>query len=716
MSILGADPHGDPDADPDLDEDDYDKLDEIAEESREIGALSQATTDAVKAASEAANQLDTRALILRADNVCQGKIEAPGEGFTDPYPNSAYNSLLRKATDLAGKLGFLGRRGARAQFLAYHLAFVAENHHGPTGDTVLMAVSDALTGKGKAADGIDQLASAWFHGEAKFFERMARIYAWANGLTGSDLAEHIVFMSIAANLRTNDTETFFTWDNQLQVLELAEEMAAGLTPGGEIDVAQLYTRADALVQEGHIFPPQVAEVTRLALAALAGAPDPERHPPDRKTADALERNAFKIEQGTLGEEFQGVPLKARVPVLRAAEYCLGETWSYLQARGAVELGSDKGRLKALTAALGTSIGPALTAMSDARRTGTPLDVVSKAASVQQALTTAEPNLLLIIGDVNDLKRVTQFAVEVDSLKLIYEIRGRVAELCRDVAQGTKSDAGRFDAAIAVARMQTERGIAGAAVPKKRTPGFISDAIADAKKKLPRTSQNALWSVDVANRFTAWCDAAQARRLNTEEKPDPDQPDKTVTLPGLIDATPAVAKAVAGARTAVEKSDDPNFGSRDKSLWNRSLDEGLLRISAWLRAKADFNDPLFAGVDLASLRSQVEKAVTQEVTVDDPAQAWKDGKADLIKRVPSKSSLRFNLDLRKALGAWKTAVEATPRDDDVIAAATWVVLGKLADYRAAVKRATLIDEDHAADFSALFDVIGQSVASKLESLG
>jgi hypothetical protein len=711
--------HGDPHAeDPDLDQEDYEDLDEIAEESRESRPQSAATAEAVAAASEAVAELDTRDLVARADNVCLGSVNAPGEAFSDPTPDDTCSSLLQTAGGLTAKLGFLGRRQARADFLAFHLGFVAANHHGPTADSVLTLVSKALAGAARPADSVGQLASAWSAGEKSFFDRMAQRYA-EESPQGPDLAEHIVFMSIAADLRANDPEKFWLWNDRVQMLELAEELMAGMQPGDSIDIGELYRRADALVQAGSYFPPQVAEVTRLALAALAGDRVPVRNAPDTKTAVALDNMAQKLDRGSirLQGDMQGLTVvdpAPRIPVLRKAEFELGETWTYFESGFDLRLAQapdGQQRAKALHAALGDSIGPLLAELSAARRSGTPNDVADNAASVGDALTEAETRLRQILGKLDDLQRMKALDVEASALRLVGEMRERVAALCRDAALGRDRGSGPFDAAIMVARMQTTRGIVSEATRAEK-PGVISDAIGNAVERLPIKLRTASWSVGVADRFTKWSDAAQARRLGAElraDPKDPDNPDKKIVWPGLSAATQAVATAVAGAREAAK-----SLGSADRSRFNGNLDEGLLRISAWLRSKAAAKDGALMSLDPANLAAIIDAQVTPVEVVSDPAQAWKDGKADLVKRLPRGTDLDVKLDFRKALGDWKSAVEATPRNDANVVTSTWAVLAKLSDYRAAVK-AAVTDPDLASEFGALFDKIGESLAARLAAL-
>src|SRR5262245_63856839 len=72
-------------------------------------------------------------------------------------------------------------------------------------------------------------------------------------------------------------------------------MIDGTTPGYLDDLGLLYVRADALLRDGKMFTPQVGEIVRLALGALAGDRVPVRNPPDSKTATALVNVAGQLE-------------------------------------------------------------------------------------------------------------------------------------------------------------------------------------------------------------------------------------------------------------------------------------------------------------------------------------------------------------------------------------------------------------------------------------
>ena len=703
-------PHGE---EPDLDREEYEDLDDIAEDAREARPASSATKEAITAASDAANALDTRDLIARAESVCLGNVSAPGEAFSDPAPNDTHTSLLRTAGGLATGLGALGRRRARAEFLAFHLGFVAANHHGPTADSVLTLLSRALAGKDKPAASINQLATAWFLGEGSIFQRMAERYAEADP-QGRDLADHIVFMSIAADLRSNTPEKDFLWDDRVEMLELVEELIAGMNPGDAIDIGELYRRADALVKGGRYFPPQVAEVTRLAMAALAGDRVPVRNVPDATTAAVLDNMARQLDRVTRKAQGDLTQLpgeaSARIPVLRAAEFELGEVWQYCQGRLALELADapDRKRSPALDAALGDKIGSALAALSEARRSGTPTDIPNRATAVSEALADAESRVRSILGDLKDLDRMKKLAVEADALKLIWQTRERVAELCRDAALGRDRGTGRFDAAITLARLQTERGIVSE-IARQMRPGVTADDIGTAVERLPGRFRNAPWSLGVVDSFAKWSDAATTRRLDADTRLDAKDPGKSVVWPGLGDATRAVATSIGAARAGAA-----GLGSADKSQFNGALDEGLFRISAWLRSTAALKDSTVMSVDPATLATLIEAQTTPVEIVTDVEQSWKADKPDLAARVPRGTDLELKQHFHEALHDWEAAVHANPRNDDKIVARTWAVLSILSDYRAAVK-STITDRDLVSMFTAAFDKIAASIAARLAAL-
>lgn len=209
--------------DPEEEKERYDELEATATDRREDLGISL-DTDLLSAINKTDAIVEAKDLVRRADEISTSSDISTDEDFGDDTENKAYDDLVAKVQKLANDLGDTGRRQARERFLAAQLGFVASDHNGTTADRMFTLISRSLeTPPTVPADldpavakAADALSNCWVLEEDTIFQRLAEQYAEADP-AGIDLADHIVFMSLAANLRT-PKDAPFLWDDRSELV------------------------------------------------------------------------------------------------------------------------------------------------------------------------------------------------------------------------------------------------------------------------------------------------------------------------------------------------------------------------------------------------------------------------------------------------------------------------------------------------------------------
>lgn len=709
----GPGPEGEDPSTEDPEEERYDELDDLADDTRDELDIS-ITTEDIKATSTALAAMETKGYIARADSITTRADIATTEDFGDDTGTDDYTPLVEKAKEVMNG-DPLRRSQAREEFLAVALGYTDPNRTSASADTMLSLVSMNLAGE--LPTGLDPstvktvkaLSDAWRDSKASIFYRLAERYALED-VAALDLDRHMHFMSMVADLRVTDHERLFLWDNPAEMVDLVEEVIAGMIPGEPVDLSVLYARLGVLTADPThpLYISQAAEVARLALGVLAIDRTPVAvNPPEKQTAtilknisthlDAANDSLEKLGQGKVG---LGGRLDPRAKVLSKGDYDLGQTWDYLYNLRRATLpatGAGKQRGTALDNAFG-DLADKLTALSVARRTGAPEDVAAKATDVWNALADAEKNLRQLLGDPTKVDATKD--IEVDMTKLMMLFRGRVAEICRDAAAGKVSTTTVLDLAIAVAEGQlTPYGSPLRQLPKPvRILATFVHVIEDVKALGSNSDVKAF-----RDALAKWTDAADGRRTTAETRPNP-KTGETVDWPGLGDATTQLLDALKIVRASTA-------GAPDSPRLNAALDEVLSRVIDALRSDAWVKDTRLAAIDPAGLAGQVE-ALLQPPILTDPAAGWQAKKKEL--QAAAKDGPTFKEGLGAALKKFSRAAVATPVDTTKLASRSLEVLTILSDYRSAVRN-TVKDPNILVQYHIIFNQIALTVATTLRGI-
>ena len=703
--------HGGDPVDPE--EERYEDLEDLAEEVAADRPDVRTARDALSAATKALSVLDSRDMAARTEQVSLGQVPVPGEAFGDDAANAGLDALTSLAARLTERIPADQRRHARERFLAFEFGYVDPGQNGGNADAVLSLLSKALAGQAvagldpKIAIVVGRLADAWRSGEGRFFERMS---SRCRGLTssGQELAEHLQLLAIVSDMRSTSGERNWLWESRQQLFDLVAQVLPGLKPGDPIDMRLLYLRISLLKRGPTPLPiPLAARVARLAIASLAAeralaAPAINQSDIQKLMSVAnrmarsnatLPKRAVAVGSGTHWEN-----------VFRFGDYDLGETLRFLYDRRRGELAGDAVRQATLDAIV-KPVTDALTKLSLMRRTGTVADIAKAARDAVSQLSRAQFALLGIVKGMGDLNLLKQVSVEADVLMVLVRGAGdRVISMCTCVANREPFNLGRFDAArfVALTRTNVEAARRDATrIRFVRGPTVVSVDVGTGVARLDAADTD--WGRNLKTAVTLWEDAAKARRLTALQRPSPDDPKKTITWPGIVDASHGIAAAVAAARAAVAGLGDPRFGER-------FLDATIFEVAAWLRAAFVAQDPRFALAGFDALAAQIEASIPAVPVLADPVATWRAERARLSALMP----LPLSGDFAEALTDWRTALAAPPPNSDLVAQRTWTVLLMLSNYRDVVE-ATVDDLKLRSEYGYLFDRIATTIAAGLRGL-
>lgn len=695
--------HGDDPTTEDPEEERYDELDDIAEERRADLDVFKAIADKdFKAVSTALTALDTKANVAWAERVTTDAELPTTEVFADDTPrDDDYKLLVMKAEWLMGR-DDTRRSQAREEFLAAMLGYTDKSRSSASADTMLSFVAMDLAGNlptGLDADTVKMvkaLSEAWKKTD-KIFDRLADLDA-DEDVSDTDLDRHLVFLSLVATLRKDNKERVFQWDSRGQMIEMVEDLIEGMTPGDPVDVEWFYRRVGYLVELGQVYPPQAAEVARLALAVLAGESVSSRKPPDVKTGNALLNiiTHFKRDNSALYEDgWVSLVATERDSVVYNSDFDLGNTWDYFYDRTREKL--DAASADALDNAVGTDLTKLLTSLSEAEKSGTPVDVMKQAIALTDEMVNVEDRLIKLLGEP------TREDAREEILKMLYLVRARAAAICRRVGKGLPPKGGIFDAAITLALIQADPIGAGRAKPWETPESTLSNFDKEtAQIANIGTDTDIAAFRDVLNK---WADAAANRRTTSETRPDPNKPGQTIDWPGLEDATTQLYDALTKLRAA-------KAGATDIIQLNTALDHVLSSIVKQFRSISHVKDADLMIIDPDGLAGQGEALIQPQVMAD-PAQAWKAAKGTLQAALPA-SATDYSQPLGDALDKWMDAANNLPVDGRELLRRSWDVLRIMADYRAEVDQ-YVKDPVTLYRFRSMFNQIAMTVATTLRGI-
>lgn len=634
-------------------------------------------------------------LLLDADRMSQGDIMPSPPRYADATRNDGVQALTSSADALNKAIDPLDRRKTRESFVAAELGYVADAGSEQNSDNLLSLVAKAIAGTpvtpldSKLALRVGRLCDGWRAGEPQMFGRLADRYEGETA-SGGDLAEHIAYLSIVRSMPVSDAEKKWQWQSQDEVVSLVEQLIGGASPGDEIVLGEFYQRARDLTRaDGTPLPTaQAAEVARLALAAVAGEKPERAAPGSLKNAGLALTEANRIlnlklpsKDPSTGQAIAARP-DARVEVWKAAEYDLGEAWSYLYARRRDQLGNapdGTNRGHALDGAVGDALTGALSAFSAACRKGS--GQLDTAVTVLKAMATAETGLAALIGNLSDPANLKQHATEADVLRLLSQARGRVAEMCTAASAGSPVTAGRFGVTVALAEAAlTTRSVPEGAPATRRIAPILDGELTEQRVNAED------WAKSLSGSVATWSDAVKARQPQA-----------------VADATGAVISAAHAARAWIDKL--PPARAQAAEALEGALDEALTNIARFLNSAMTAQDKSFSTAEFSALRDAVLAARTQLEEQPNPAAAWKNGSTKLI---PRQNQAAFP-DLATSLSNWAKRT-AAPVDEDKLQAASLQALAMLSNCRNAEK--AISDRNIQAQLDKLLDSLTWTIAARL----
>lgn len=259
-------------------EEKWKEIDRIAELAQpELDKIAPGLKLSIDKVAEISINLDKQINQNWLDNVVEGNVNLPSEGFEDPSKSATLDKLkqaaIKRMSDRNQELDQL----VRARFLAEHFGYAVPDHKqaGAAADRVLSLLIADLSGhpdysvSAELRGAISDMAKTWNTRLSSLWVNMAERVD-GQLINKSDFQVVMLQLGLLSQVAPLPPEGW-SWASETDKVAMVESLLAGQSRYGPIDIATLYTKLGKVIDDTYKRPLPAAiaaEVLRLVLGKL----------------------------------------------------------------------------------------------------------------------------------------------------------------------------------------------------------------------------------------------------------------------------------------------------------------------------------------------------------------------------------------------------------------------------------------------------------------